>query len=70
MVAWSLVGLVMLAVAAAVAALVLWGLLYLLVGLFHALKAERLPGENDARWERDQGREAGRSEGERHSPDR
>ncbi len=60
--------LIALAVGAVLALALLWGVLCLLVGLFEAAKPEALPGENDARWERNQGREAGAEE-DRHSPE-
>jgi hypothetical protein len=61
--------LIVLVIGGAMVALLLWGLLYLLVGLLEAAKPEPPPGENDARWDRDQAREAGAKEEERHSPE-
>lgn len=66
---FSFFWLIVLAVGAVAVLGLLWGLLYLLVGLLEAAKPEPPPGENDARWDRDQAREAGGEEEERHSPE-
>jgi len=37
---------------------IVFGALWLLTALFHAVKPEELPGKNDSRWRRDQAKEA------------